>query len=231
MLEYIAFKEHRVASPEGVVFFSPPYLFERKVYEAVFTLLEELHLDVIEWQREDLEMTRDTAGMRAVADVMTEKLQTLRGEPMFDVGLSLGAGFTALAREESGTTPVGRLILSPAPDPVTPWDEGFFQKFLDAANGGAPFVCGAGNYAVLCAIKEANEAMKTGVKTSIIAEAKRGINNLERISNWAHKMGAQLEICLYAHGTFRNKRSLPLLVKGVLEQLKVKQNVKSVIDK
>lgn len=220
MTKYIEFYEHHVKSPEGVVFFSPPYLMERKTYEAVFAVLADLNLAVLECKRKDLEMTRDTNGMEQVAEAMTEKLLTLNDRLVLDVGMSLGAGFTALARQKSETTPVGRLILSPAPDPVTPWNKERFQSLLNKANNGEVFVSGVENYVILEAIKKANEELSTGIKTHIIAETTRGINDLSLIKAWAEKIKATLATCLYVHGTFRNKGDLPLLVKVALEEFK-----------
>lgn len=219
MNEYIEFHEHRVDNPKGLVFFSPPYLIARERYEAVFTVLEALNLEVVECCRDDVEMTRDTNGMRIVADLMKAKLETLRTETMIDVGMSLGAGFTALAREESKTVPKGRLILSPTPDPVTPWDEQQFQPFLDKANGGKAFEAGKGNYETLKAIKAANDSLSPEVPTQVVAEVSRGMNSLAVINAWATKVGAQVETCLYVHGIFRNKGPLPSLVEKALIEL------------
>lgn len=224
MGEYITFKEHPVAAAEAQVFFSPPYLLQVKSYEAIFAVLNAHNFSVLECQRDDLEMTRDPNGMQAVLEAMTERLQSITENVVIDVGMSLGAGFTALAREHSQTKPAARLVLSPVPDPVLPWDEGRFSGALNALNNRTKFVAGVGNYQVLKVIKAANYNLDSSIPTYVVAETSRGMNAFETIQDWAERTRAEVSRCLYAHGTFRRgplSSHLPFVLARLKSQLKI----------
>ena len=164
-------------------------------------------------------MTRLDDGMRQVANSMREKLEQL-GDGAIDFGMSLGAGFTALARKESDTKPKGRLILSPAPDPVTPWDEGKFDGFLQKANGDEPFVAGEGNYSVLEDIRDANMELTGKVPTHVIREKSRGMNDGDFIDNWGLIFGERtVGKAPYVHGTFKGRGELPTMTAEALRSL------------